>query len=107
MRDLERCGANDLRHGATPQTLRADEHRFVRAARRRDLDALQVRLELAAGDASDLRTDATEVLLLTAGGNLVAELSGLAANATLPCHLSTSPCVRNRDDRKRVVGRAN
>ena len=53
---------------------------------RRNIHALKIRLELPAADAGDLRTDATQVLLLTAGRHLVAKLSGLPANTALPSH---------------------
>ena len=43
-------------------------------------------LNLPAGNAGDLGADAAQVLLLTADGDLVAQLGGLAANFALLGH---------------------
>ena len=48
--------------------------------------ALQVRLELPPRDAGDLGTDAAEILLFTAGSDLIAELCALTADFALPRH---------------------
>src|SRR5688572_29091871 len=72
--------ADDFGHAARAKALGADVHRLVGAAGRADVDPLQIRLEGAAGDAGDLRTDAAEVLLLTTDGYLVALLRPLAAD---------------------------
>ena len=53
-----------------------------------NLHPLQVGLELATADAGDLCTDATQVLLLAARRDLVADLCALTAYAALPSHRS-------------------
>ena len=56
---LEGAFSNRLAHCATAYTLRTDTHRLCGAIRRGHFDALQVRFELAPGDAGDLGTNPT------------------------------------------------
>lgn len=84
--DFEGSGADDFGDAAGADALGAHEGVLVAAGGRLDFYALQVGLELATADARDLRTDATQVLLLTAGGHLITELRTLATHTALPSH---------------------
>src|SRR5690348_4489541 len=88
VRHLERSLANNLRDSATADTLRANEHRLMAAVCGRDVNPLQVRLKRASADAGHFRTDAAQILLLTTGGDPIADLRTLATHTTLPSHCS-------------------
>ena len=85
---LERSLADDLRDRARADALGAGENCFVRAIGSGDADVLQIRLELPGCNAGDLRTDAAQVLPLTADRYRVADLRSLAADFTLPGHVA-------------------
>lgn len=79
---LERSLLHRFANHASLQAAGANANGGVGAVGRGDLHALQVRLELAAGDAGDFGTDATEVLrlttsldLVTAAGSFIAEFA--------------------------------
>src|SRR5207253_1444934 len=74
VRHLERCGPNNLGNPSAADALRAYKHRLMATVRGRDVYALQVRLERAPADAGHLRTDATQILLLTARRDPIAHL---------------------------------
>ena len=61
-----------LADNALLQAASADANGLIGAGRSGDLDPLQVRAELPAGDARNLRTDAAQVLRLTARFDRVA-----------------------------------
>src|SRR4029079_19347472 len=70
-RHLERGVANPLGDRARANALRANANRGVGALGRRDVDTLQVRLELPARNAGDLGADAAQVFCLAADRYLV------------------------------------
>ena len=65
------------------QAARANQHRLVRPIGSRNLDPLQVRLELPLGDAGHLGADAAQVLGFTSGCNLVSNAFRLVAEFAL------------------------
>lgn len=81
--EFERSLLHGLTNDPLLQTARADQHGFVGAIGRSDLNPLQVRLELAAGDAGDLGADTAQVFGLAAGRNLVADAFRLLAKLAL------------------------
>ena len=83
---FERCRAHDFGDRATTEALGTDVHRFIGAGGRCDADALQIGAEFPPADASDLRTDTAQVLLLTARGNLVTNLGTFSADFAFPSH---------------------
>src|SRR6187455_485407 len=86
VRHFKWCCADHLGNCTTTDALRANENRFVRAVRGRNVHALQVRLKRTTANARDLGTDAAQILLFTARRNAIANLCALAARCTLPTH---------------------
>ena len=83
---FERTIDHGLAHGTGTDALSTNPGATSRSVRRGDLDALQVRLELAAGDSGHLGTDAAQVLGFTASLNRIAGLSLLTADFTFSRH---------------------
>src|SRR5690349_16467196 len=75
-RPLHQAGADGRGGDADALHLAVDDH----------LDLLEVRLELAAGDAGDLLADAAQVLGLAAVGLLIPQRRLLAGDGTLLAH---------------------
>ena len=79
---------DDFSHSAATDALDAHQHGLMTAIGRRNLHALKIRLEMTPTDASNLSTDAAQILLLAARRNRIASLRGLATDVTLPSHRS-------------------
>lgn len=72
---------------AAADALGTDENRPVGAVAGH-MQPLQIRLELALGDAGDLGPDTAQVLGLATDGDLIAHLRAFAANFANPSHES-------------------
>ena len=80
MFELERLLGDALDDGVATQTLSANAHRLGTAVRKANAHVLEVRLEGAAGDAGNFRTDALQVLRATASRNVITNNLAFAAN---------------------------
>lgn len=88
-RQLERSLLDGLANDPLLQAASADINGAIGTVWGRDLDALQVWLELTTGDAGDLRTNTAQVLSLTTGLDLITHALFLVAKLALS-HRSNS-----------------